>query len=212
MKGTSSRSSGRSGRPPKFREPRRPVTITLPERTLRLLAAVDRDRARAVVRVTDATVASADGPESRLVEVVEILPGIGIILVGASRYLRQIPWLRLVELAPGRLLLSIPSGTPVESLEIAVHDLLETVSTEDPRERAILEGLHALIRTLRRGRSLSKAISKAFSKAEMLFVDMRSQAETEPPTAAEARGLPAEERGMRNRSPQLRRDERRGLR
>jgi hypothetical protein len=184
------------------------VTITLPERTLRLLAAVDRDRARAVVRVTDATVASADGPESRLVEVVEILPGIGIILVGASRYLRQIPWLRLVELAPGRLLLSIPSGTPVESLEIAVHDLLETVSTEDPRERAILEGLHALIRTLRRGRSLSKAISKA----EMLFVDMRSQAETEPPTAAEARGLPAEERGMRNRSPQLRRDERRGLR
>ena len=204
MKRTSSRAGGRSGRPPKFREPRRPVTITLPERTLRLLAAVDRDRARAVVRVTDAAVASADGSESRLVEVVEILPGIGIILVGASRYLRQIPWLRLVELAPGRLLLSIPSGTPVESLEIAVHDLLETVSTAESRERAILEGLHALIRRLRRGRSLSKA--------EMLFVDMRSQAETEPPTAAEARGLPAEERGVRSRWPQFRRDERRGLR
>ena len=100
--------------------------------------------------------------------------------------LRQIPWLRLVELAPGRLLLSIPSGTPVESLEIAVHDLLETVSTAESRERAILEGLHALIRRLRRGRSLSKA--------EMLFVDMRSQAEREP----EARGLPAEERGVRS--------------
>ena len=42
----------------------------------------------------------------------------------------------------------------------------------------------------------------------MLFVDMRSQAETEPPMAAEARGLPAEERSVRSRSPQLRRDER----
>ena len=30
---------GRGGRPPKFREPRRPVTVTLPERTLRLLDA-----------------------------------------------------------------------------------------------------------------------------------------------------------------------------
>ena len=190
---------GRSGRPPKFREPRRPVTITLPERTLRLLAAVDRDRARAVVRVTDTVVSSGDAADTRLVDVVEMLPGVGIILVGPSRYLRRIPWLRLVELTPGRLLLSIPSGTPVESLEIAVHDLLEAVPAAEPRERAILEGLHALIRRLRRGQSLSKA--------EMLFVDMRGSAEGEPPAAPAASRRPAE-RGSVNRPPRRRADSR----
>jgi hypothetical protein len=189
-KGAKGPSRGRSGRPPKFREPRRPVTVTLPERTLRLLAAVDRDRARAIVRVTDATLPSADTADSRLVEVVEILPGIGIILVGPSRYLKQIPWLRLVELAPGRLLLSIPSGTPVESLEIAVHDLLEAVPATESRERAILEGLHALIRRLRRGRSLSKA--------EMLFVDMRSET-ADGPTEPVASEQPAAARRRRGR-------------
>jgi hypothetical protein len=153
----------RGGRPPKFCEPRRPVTLTLPERTLQLLAAVDKDRARAVVKVTDAALAPTDTPLSQLVDVVEVMPGVGIILVGASRCLRQIPWLRLVEVAPSRFLLSIPSGTPVDSLEIALHDLLETTPPADVRERAILERLHALMRMLRRGRSVSKA--------EMLFVD-----------------------------------------
>jgi hypothetical protein len=52
----------------------------------------------------------------------------------------------------------------VESLEIALDDLLrEAGSPADGRERAMLEQLHALMRTLRRGRSVSKA--------EMLFVD-----------------------------------------
>jgi hypothetical protein len=166
MKSSRARSGARNmgGRPPKFREPRRPVTVTLPERTLRLLAAVDKDRARAVVKVTDAALAPTDRAEKKLLEVVEVMPGVGIILVGASRCLRQIPWLGLVEVAPARFLLSIPSGTPVESLEIALDDLLrEAVSPADGRERAMLEQLHALMRTLRRGRSVSKA--------EMLFVD-----------------------------------------
>jgi hypothetical protein len=169
MKKATTRSDDKSrvGRPPKFREPRRPVTVTLPERTLRLLGALDSDRARAIVKVADAAMSPAEMPPDRLVEVVEVMPGVGIILVGASRSLRQISWLRLVEVAPARFLLSIASGTPVESLEIALHDLVETVSDADPRERIIVERLRALIRTLRRGRSISKA--------EMLFVDTRGR-------------------------------------
>jgi hypothetical protein len=58
--------------------------VTLPERTLRLLAAVDQDRARAVVKVTDAALAPTDTPESRVVDVVEVMRGVGIILVGPS--------------------------------------------------------------------------------------------------------------------------------
>ena len=156
-----SSAKSRGGRPPKFREPRRPVTVTLPERTLTLLDAVHRDRARAIVRVTDAL--AADTPESWLVDVVEVLPGLGIILVGPSRLLPKISWLRLIELTPTRYLLSIPSGTPVESLEVALHDLLEVSTPDDVRERTILERLGGLVRMLRRHGGISKA--------EMLFVD-----------------------------------------
>jgi hypothetical protein len=134
--------------------------MTLPERTLRLLDAMGQDRARAIVRVTDAAL-SPDPARNPSVHVVEVLPGLGIILVGPSRILQKISWLRLVELGPARYLLSIPTGTPVESLEVALHDLLEVVPADDVRERAMVERLGALMRTLRRDGSISKA--------EMLF-------------------------------------------
>jgi hypothetical protein len=170
----------RGGRPPKFREPRRPVTMTLPERTLKLLDAVDRDRARAIVRVTDAAL-SADPAENPLVNVVEVLPGLGIILVGPSQTLTKISWLRLVELAPTRYLLSIPTGTPVELLEVALHDLFEVVPPHDVRERTMIEQLGALMRTLRRVGGISKG--------EMLFVDTNLvRAEWKRPVTSRVRG------------------------
>jgi hypothetical protein len=169
----------RGGRPPKFREARRPITVTLPERTLRALDIVDRDRARAIVRVTEAAL-SAGGASRRFVDVVEVLPGLGIILVGPSRVLARIPWLRLIELAPMRYLLSIPSGTPVDSLELALHDLLEVSASDDGRERAMLEQLGMLIRTLRRHGGVSKG--------EMLFLDTtRLPGEWKPGSGAHAR-------------------------
>ncbi|HSD10439.1 MAG TPA: hypothetical protein VLF14_05625, partial [Candidatus Binatia bacterium] len=63
----------RGGRPPKFDEPRRPVTITLPERTLRRLTAVDEDLATAIVKLGDSTV-SREEQTAKLVEVVEVAP------------------------------------------------------------------------------------------------------------------------------------------
>ena len=176
----SSAAKNRGGRPPKFREPRRPVTVTLPERTLRLLDAVERDRARAIVRVTDAAL-SGDPTKGRLVNVVEVLPGLGIVLVGPSRTLKKIPWLRLVELAPTRYLLSIPTGTPVESLELALHDLLGVVPADDIRERTMVEQLGALMRELRHDGGVSKA--------EMLFVDTnRVRAEWKRPVTPRGSG------------------------
>src|SRR5690606_34115626 len=38
------------GRPPKFREPSGPVTVTLPNRTLAQLRRIDADRAKAIVK------------------------------------------------------------------------------------------------------------------------------------------------------------------
>jgi len=77
------------GRPPKFRGPRQHVTVTLPETTLAKLAAIDADRAL-----------STPGKDVKHVELVEVMPGLGIILVGPCEILQKIQGLRLVEAAP----------------------------------------------------------------------------------------------------------------
>jgi hypothetical protein len=172
----------RIGRPPKFRGPRRPVTVTLPESTLARLASIDSDRARAIVKITDAAV-PLDPKQQLQVELVEVSPGLAIIIVGPSQLLRKIEWLRLVEVAPMRFLLSIPLGTSIDSLELAVLELLEDSELYDARERSLLSQLRDLIRILRRRGELSKA--------EMLFVDTRAmggETGTEPgPEAIERR-------------------------
>lgn len=113
------------GRSPKSDEARRPVTVTLPERTLQQLAAIDPDRARAIVKLADMATGGGNGP-MKPVEVVKIAPDRAIILVGPSRALKRIRGLRLVEVAPARFLLTVPSGTPVESFEISLMDLIES--------------------------------------------------------------------------------------
>src|SRR5215813_253062 len=97
-----SKTKNKNGRPPKFHEPRRPVTVTLPESTLARLASINADRARAIVKVTDA--AMPEGAKQEGVRVVEVSPGLGVIIVGPSQMLRKIQWLRLVEVAPTRFL------------------------------------------------------------------------------------------------------------
>jgi hypothetical protein len=144
-----------SGRPPKFAEARRAVTVTLPERTLKQLAAIDADRARAIVTAASRTT-RRPGAEAPPVEVVEALPGQAVILVRTSRYLPRIEWLRLVAVDPDRNLLAIPSGTAVESLEVAVEDLLDALPPDEPRERELLTALHKILRQRRRQRTVSK--------------------------------------------------------
>lgn len=155
-----------SGRPPKFDEPRRPVTVTLPERVLRHLAAVDSDRAQAIVNVTEAALdRNRTGP--RQVELIDVAPGKAVIVVGPCASLRRIPWLQLVAIAPGRNLLIIPSGTAVDSLEVAVFDLLEHLPVADEAERPLLLELREQLGILRRDGRISKA--------EIIFFDTRGR-------------------------------------
>ncbi len=153
------------GRPPKFREPRKPITVTLPVRTLEVLASIHKDRAKAIVKAADALAGPA-AVQERLCEVVEVLPGKGIILVGPSKHLARIPWLHLAEVAPGRFLLGIPTGTAAESLEVAVLDLLEDIPPAEAREKALLESLRKVMGGSRRGQKMTKA--------EFLLVDTRT--------------------------------------
>ena len=116
-----------------------------------------------------------DSKREMQVDLVEVSPGLAIIIVGPSQLLQRIEWLRLVEVAPMRFLLSIPPGTSIDSLELAVIELLEDTKPYDDREGSLLSQLRDLIRTLRRRGELSKA--------EMLFVDTRAmgdRTEAEP--------------------------------
>ncbi|MCX6995625.1 MAG: hypothetical protein NTV49_00710 [Kiritimatiellaeota bacterium] len=149
------------GRPPKFNEARHPITVTLPERTLQQLAAIHDDRARAIVKATETTTRVRSG-KAPPVEVVEVAPGQAVIVVGPSRSLRQINWLGLVEISPSRFLLTIPTGTAMETLEVAVGDLRENLPPSETYERDLLAALHHLLSLRRR--------QKAVSKVEILLV------------------------------------------
>ena len=143
----------------------RPVTVTLPESTLERLAVLDSDRSRAIVKATESAI-PRDAERGQLPELVEVAPGVRVILVGPSRCLREIEWLRMIEIAPSRFLLILPSGTSIESLELALIDLMEKTGTEDVWETAVMQGLRKLLGSLRRNSELSKA--------ELLLIQRKS--------------------------------------
>ena len=149
------------GRPRKFKEASHPVTVTLPERTLRLLESLDRDRARGIVRAVDMALPDHVPPQ-HLVEVATVAPGVGMLVVPPCKSLRKLKFVRMVEVAPSRFLLVVPTGMALSEVEVALTDLLDDVPASEARERAILSELHGLFRRLRRGDQMTKA--------EMLFV------------------------------------------
>jgi hypothetical protein len=151
---TGKRSS--SGRPPKFEEASRPITVTLPERTLQQLWVINADRAKAIVKVTEAALGFKSGKKP-LVDVIDAYPGQGMIIVGPSKRLREIDFLNLVEIAPSRFLLAIPAGTAIDSLELAISDLLEHVSPDEAYEHELLTELHKVMRHRRRQQDVTKA-------------------------------------------------------
>jgi hypothetical protein len=151
------------GRPPKYSEARRPITVTLPERILRNLQSINPDRSRAIVKCVETAMEKGDPPPFKPVELIKVTPGKALILVGPNSSLRQIEWLRLVEIAPLRYLLVLPSGTAVEILEVTIQDLLRNFEL-DSSESVLLTELLGIIGHQRR--------SKSISKAELLFIDI----------------------------------------
>lgn len=152
-----------SGRPLKFAEPSRPITLTLPESTLRELQHIDPDRGRAIVKLMKRVLRSG-GAAQPLVEIVEMATNTGLIVVGPSRALRQIPFLHLIEVAPARYLLAVDSGYDFKSLEIAINDVLEDVPERDEREQNLILQLLEHIKRLRK--------TDRVKMAEVLFVKL----------------------------------------
>lgn len=144
------------GRPPKFDQPSRPITVTLPDSTLKALQEIHPDRGRAIVRL--ATDAMSRGHTSRpLVEVVDVAAKTGVLIIGPCEPLRNISFLHLVEVAPGRFLLALAPGNDFKNLELAVHDVLEDLPQDDSRNRELIQLLLANIRSLRKAEKVSMA-------------------------------------------------------
>lgn len=151
-----------AGRPPKFDEPSSPITVTLPLRILRQLEELDSDRGKAIVKCVEAIAEAVLG--AKRVEVVKISEGAGLIVIGPCRSLAKIPWLRLIEIAPTRFVISIPTGTDVASLEVVIMDLLENLPADESYEKDLLEELRRLLSHHRRQQEVTKG--------EILFIDI----------------------------------------
>jgi len=144
------------GRPPKFKEPSRPITVTLPDRILENLRGIDADRAKAIVKAVDVVSARLSSPRDP-VEMVEMAPGVSLLVVPTNQSLRAIPWLRMIEVAPTRHLLLIEPGTPIEKVEVALSDLIEDATNATPHEVPMLASLREKLGVMRRGGTLTKA-------------------------------------------------------
>lgn len=155
-KNISAAQPSKGGRPAKFGEPSRVVTLTLPERVLSRLAMIDGDRARAIVKATDAFFPSEGDACSDPVRELVIDRNRSLISVPNCRQLRSIPWLTLIEIACGYNILSISPGIPIEKLEVTICDILDAQSDVTESERNILESLLCHLRAPRRNHSVQK--------------------------------------------------------
>ena len=149
--------SGRGGRPAKFDEPSRPVTVTLPERILERLGEIDGDRAKGIVKAVEAALAGgACGPAAEPVGELRVAKDESLLVVARSRLLASVPWLTMVEIAPGRHLISLRDGVPIEKLEVTLGDLLDSNPGASEAEKNVLRTLLTRIRTPRRNQAVRK--------------------------------------------------------
>ena len=149
------------GRPPKFSEPSRPVTVTLPERVLEKLQMINSDRGMAITKAVDALVSESSLQQPTL-EIVQVCDGQGLIVIGYSKALSQMPGVQLVEISPVRYLVSLPPGCSADSFELALIDLIDHLPASQASEANLLQKLREILKGIRR--------KQGMRKAEILFV------------------------------------------
>ncbi len=155
--------SSRGGRPRKFTEPSRPITVTLPERTLKQLTQINNDRAKAIAKAVSMAVAELDTTSSTA-EIIKNGSGVGFVVVGPSRYLKNVAGLRMVEIMPDRHLLTIKTGTSPAALEVELLDIIERIPSNDRTELDLLTKLTGILRSTRQ--------ASRMNKEEVLLIDV----------------------------------------
>jgi hypothetical protein len=152
------------GRPPKFPEPSRPITVTLPERILRKLQMIDNDRGAAISKAADHFIPDTES-QANLLEIVPINDSNGLIVISYSQILGQLPHVQLIEVSPQRYIISMKPGTSVDSFELALKDIIENEPIKATTELQLLQNLCKILTKIRR--------EQGMQKAEILLVSMQ---------------------------------------
>ena len=132
------------------------MTLTLPESTLRELQQIDPDLSHAIVKLTKSAMRT-DATSRPHVEIVEVAANTGLVVIGPSEALRQIPFLHLVEVAPARYVMGLEPGHDFSSLEIAISDVLDELPEREKRERQLIVQLLEHMKRLRKAERVSIA-------------------------------------------------------
>jgi hypothetical protein len=135
----------RRGRPRKFTEPSRAVTLTLPEQVIRALEGIDHDLSRAVVRLTQPQLATQPHRAAELVTFGKR----AVIVVNPTRTLEQQTGVLLVPLSDGRALISFDGSMSAARFELKIQDSLEDRQLPDA-DAGIFEGIRDILKDARR--------------------------------------------------------------
>lgn len=125
--------------------PSRAITLTLPERVIEALAAVDADLSRAVVRLAQPELAKRPHPPAELAT----FGRRSVIVVHPTRTLERQPGVSLVHLPDGRALVSFDRSMKIAELELMLSDAAEGdgLSKDD---RRVFEAIAGILRAARR--------------------------------------------------------------
>jgi hypothetical protein len=132
------------GRPRKFDEPTRVVSLTLPESAIAHLAETHGDLGRAVVTLIDRTKASPKRPAAELV----VFGNQAVISVQVTPSLEERVGVTLVPLPDGRALLSFDAPQTVADLELSISDALDD-PTLGSGDRLIFDSIRGILRDAR---------------------------------------------------------------
>jgi hypothetical protein len=137
--------SPRRGRPRKFAQPSRAVTLTLPEIVIDALEAVDSDLSRAVVRLAQPEAAKRPHPPAELVT----FGRRAVIVVNPTKTLEQRTGVVLVPFSDGRALISFDNSMTPARLELLIQDALDDhdLPEEDGR---VFESIRDVLKETRR--------------------------------------------------------------
>ncbi len=138
-------SAPRRGRPRKFAEPSRPITLTLPEHVIDALEAIDADLSRAVVRLARSKVARRPHPPAELIA----FGRRAVIAVNPTKTLEQRTGVVLVPLGDGRALICFDESMTPARLELTIQDALDDHDLPDEDGR-IFEGIRDVLKEARR--------------------------------------------------------------
>ena len=140
----------RRGRPRKFLDRSRSVTLTLPEPVIAALEALDPDLSRAVVRVAQPEMRKRPHPPAELA----MFGRRAVIVVNPTRTLERRTGVLLVPLTDGRALIAFDESMTVARLELKIQDELEAhdLPAEDVR---IFEAIRTLLKDARRSKSVA---------------------------------------------------------